>query len=81
MNKATIKLASNRDKRPVHWAEAGVTGYYGGDTDRPIMGFKVPVNSLEDLARIAHEVDEKLVVIFDPNGAVEDILVYDDYIE
>ena len=81
MSKATIKFASNSKQKPVEWAESGVAGYYGGDPSRPYLGFKVEVNSLEDLARIAHQVDEKLIVTFDPNGAVEDILVYDDYIE
>jgi len=81
MSKAKITRASNSEKKPVPWAETGVAGYYGGDPERPYMGFKVEVNSLADLARIAHEVDERLVITFNPDGVVEDILVYDDYLE
>lgn len=81
MSTVEIKLASNREKRPVAWAETGEVGLYGGDPQRPIMGFTVEVNTLEDLARIANAADEKLIVGFNPDGAVESILIYDDYIE
>lgn len=81
MSKASIKLASNGNKKPVDWAETGVAGYYGGDQSRPILGFTVEINSLEDLARISTESDEELIVDFNPDGTVAKITIYDDYVE
>ena len=81
MSKVQISRASDGNKKPVPWAETSVVGYYGGDPERPYMGFTVEVNTLEDLARVGNAADEKLIVGFNPDGAVESILVYDDYVE
>lgn len=49
------------------------------NTGKPITHWEVEVTRLEDLARIAG--GERLIVEFNDDGSVDDITIYDDYVE